>query len=77
LKGTRHDRHLATGILTVDGHPVVRDGIGGPAATAHVVGLSTPAIVAGEQTSVLPGASLTLSAPPLSKIERGGPLAGL
>jgi hypothetical protein len=48
-----------------------------PAATAHVAGLSTPAIVAGEQASVLPGVSLTLSAPALTKIERGGQLAGL
>ena len=38
-----------------------------PAATAHVVGLSTLAIVAGEQASVLRGLSLTLSAPALTK----------
>jgi hypothetical protein len=44
---------------------------GWPAATAHVVGLSTLAIVAGEQASLLPGVSLTLSAPALTKIERG------
>ena len=44
-----------------------------PAATAHVVGLSTLAIVAGEQASVLRGVSLTLSAPALTKIERENP----
>ena len=40
---------------------------GWPAATAHVVGLSMGAIVAGELASVLPGVSLTLSAPALTK----------
>jgi hypothetical protein len=42
-----------------------------PAATAHVVGFSMGAFVAGEQASVLPGLSLTLPAPALTNIERG------